>query len=187
MKILSLDLEMNQPSGKIIQIGAVVGDLVSGEVVDRFGIFVSCGEYLNPEITKLTGITVQDLNKAVSLPVAYSDLLKFHEKHRPFCNPLTWGGGDSDELRRQLDGSCTHWVFGRRWIDVKTIYQTQCLAEGKPSQGGLAKIMTKYGLKFRGRKHNAVDDAENTFLLYFEMLKMFKATSNPIKSLVGES
>jgi inhibitor of KinA sporulation pathway (predicted exonuclease) len=185
MKILSLDLEMNQPSGKIIQIGAVVGDLDSGVVVERFGIFVECNEPLNPEITKLTGITVHDLSRGVSLPAAYSELLRFHEKHRPFCNPLTWGGGDSAELKKQLDGSCTHWVFGRRWIDVKTIYQTQCIAGGKPLQGGLARVMTKYGLKFKGRKHNAVDDAENTFLLYFEMLKMFKVTSNPKQSLVG--
>lgn len=178
MKILSLDLEMNQPSGRIIQIGAVVGDINTGQVVERFGVFVDCFEPLNPEITKLTGISVADLSRAVSLPLAYAEFLKFHERHKPFCNPLTWGGGDSAELKNQLDGNWTRWVFGRRWIDAKTIYQSQCLAIGKPVQGGLSRVMTKYGLRFKGRKHNAIDDAENTFLLYFEMLKMFRVTSN---------
>lgn len=164
---------MNQPSGKIIQIGAVIGDLSSGVVIDRFDRFITLEEPLNPAITKLTGIVSADLNRGISLPQAYGELSEFHRKYQPFCNPITWGGGDSAELRKQLDGAYQSWIFGRRWIDAKTIYQSHCIARGKPLQGGLARVMTKYGLKFKGKKHNALDDAENTFLLYFEMLKMF--------------
>lgn len=179
MKVISLDLEMNQPSGTIIQIGAVVGDVESGEIHGRFTQFVSIDESLNPEITKLTGITEADLEYGVTLPQAYSELVQFFESHGPFWNPITWGGSDSYELRCQLDGAYTKWIFGRRWVDAKTIYQSYCIANRKPLQGGLAKVMTKFGLRFTGRKHNALCDAENTFILYCEFLKMFRATSNP--------
>jgi len=53
MKLTSLDLEMNQPSGKIIQIGAVVGDTATGEVSHRLRIYVNPGESVAQMITDL--------------------------------------------------------------------------------------------------------------------------------------
>ena len=41
MKLTCLDLELNQPSGKIVQIGAVIGDTQTGEIVDRIRIYVN--------------------------------------------------------------------------------------------------------------------------------------------------
>ncbi len=37
---LSLDLEMEQPSQEIIQIGAVIGDIVTGEIKETFKAYV---------------------------------------------------------------------------------------------------------------------------------------------------
>ena len=34
--------------------------------------------------------------------------------------------------------------------------------------------MTKLGLRFNGRKHNAADDCENTAFVYIELLNKFK-------------
>ena len=39
--LVSLDLELNQPSRRIIQIGAVVGNIRTGEIVSRFDSKVS--------------------------------------------------------------------------------------------------------------------------------------------------
>lgn len=173
MILIALDLEMNQPSGKIIQIGAVIGNVLTGDILAKFDQFVDPLEPLAPQIITLTGITQQQLdNSCVPLPEAYAKLVTFRNSHKVFINPLTWGGGDSQELRQQLGEQSEPWIFGRRWIDVKTLYQSYRIANYKPVQGGLAKAMTKFGLQFRGQKHNACDDALNTFLFYRHLLKL---------------
>lgn len=172
MKLTVLDLEHNQPSGKIVQIGAVVGDSRTGEITHRLRIYVNPEEPIAPYITDLCGITQDQIDsQGVSLTTAYQELKSFHRKYSTFINPVTWGGGDSQYIFDRLPQSeKDDWCFGRRWIDAKTIYVTERIAKGEPVQGGLARVMTKYNLKFQGRKHDAQDDAENTWKLYYEML-----------------
>lgn len=172
MKLTALDLELNQPSGKIIQIGAVIGDTDSGEISQRLRIYVDPQEQLSDFIIELTGIHQQHIDEhGVSLKEAYLQLREFHLRHSTFINPLTWGGGDSQEIFDQLNPEDrADWPFGRRWVDAKTLYVSECIARGLPVQGGLSRVMTKYNMNFKGRKHDALDDAENTFRLYHEML-----------------
>lgn len=174
---MSLDLEMNQPSGKIIQIGVTVGDEKTGAVYARAAWYVKIDEPLNPYITDLTGITEEDLaTKGVTLLEAYRAVEKLHKEWNCAPNPIVWGGGDSRELRDQLGlTSSDSYVFGHRWIDVKTLFQSWRRAMGQPVQGGLAKSMTKVGLKFEGRKHDAGDDSFNTFRMYCTMQKKWRA------------
>lgn len=186
----SIDLEMNQPSRKIIQIGAIVGNIATGEILERFSVFVNPKEKLSEKIIKLTKITQKDVDNGFTLEEAYNQLRALHEKHNSFINPLTWGGGDSQELLNQLRKPLIYkilvllglkhnielgWCFGRRWVDVKTLFVSWRFLNGKPIQGGLAKSMLKVGLKFQGQKHNATDDAENTFHIYRKMLSLFKS------------
>lgn len=185
----SIDLEMNQPSRKIIQVGAVVGNISTGEILERFSIFVNPKEKLSKSIIELTKITQKDVDNGVTLEEAYHQLRALHKKHGSFINPITWGGGDSQELLNQLIKPLTHkilvwlrlkeriesgWCFGRRWVDVKTLFVSWRFANGQPIQGGLAKSMLKVGLRFNGQKHNARDDAENTFHMYRTMLSLNK-------------
>jgi inhibitor of KinA sporulation pathway (predicted exonuclease) len=181
INFLSLDLELNQPSNLIIQIGAVAGNLKTGEVVGRLSVFVRIPEPLNPYIVTLTGITEEMLEKeGVDLLDAYQQLKRFHEAHLCHTNPITWGGGDSREVQEQLLTLYPNvfdkerYLFGRRWFDVKTTFQDWCFSQDIKMQGGLAKSMTKLGLAFRGRKHRADDDAYNTFVLKHELLKKFR-------------
>jgi hypothetical protein len=44
--IVALDLEMNQPSGRVVQIGAVLGNVRTGEVVSQLDLKVNPGEPL---------------------------------------------------------------------------------------------------------------------------------------------
>ena len=176
----ALDLELNQPSNKIIQIGAVVGNIQTGEIIDKISIIVNphetlgiCndGENSQVSITDLTGITQEQVDAGVELDEAYIALRDFHNKHNSFINAVTWGGGDSEEIKQQIAKyNMTSWCFGRRWIDVKTLYIAWRLQNGKPPTGGLAKAMTNVGLKFEGRKHDALDDAYNTFRMFHAML-----------------
>ena len=66
MNYCVLDLEMNQPSGTIIEVGAVCYHSRSGKITSRFSQHVKLpeGELLNPDITKLTGITKEDIEVA---------------------------------------------------------------------------------------------------------------------------
>jgi inhibitor of KinA sporulation pathway (predicted exonuclease) len=170
----SLDLEMNQPSGKIIQIGAVIGNIKTGEILSKLSVFINPKEELNPEIIKLTKIKQVQVDAGLTLEEGYQHLKRMHEEFKSFCNPITWGGGDSKELLDQLkleNPNFQGWCFGRRWIDTKTLFVSWRFANGEQIKGGLARSMSKVGLQFRGHAHDAAWDAENTFYMYCEMLK----------------
>ena len=179
--VVALDLEMNQPSGDIIQIGAVMGNIKTGEIVSRFESKVNPQELLDPRIVQLTRIKQQDVDVAPFFIQAYQALLNWlapYDDSR-VLNPLTWSGGDTDKLfaqvlRSGLSGES--WPFGRRWLDAKTLFVAWRMAQGHELQGGLARAMTKLGLSFIGQKHNALCDAENTFRIYRALLKQFNVT-----------
>jgi len=179
MKLTCLDLEMNQPSGKIIQIGAVIGDTSSGVISDRIRIYVNPGEPLALPIIELCHITQDQIDEqGISLEDAYLQLKEFH-KNSDFMNPVTWGGGDSQEIYDQLDHEVRKdWCFGRRWIDAKTMAVSRMIAHNdKIYSGGLSTTMKRYGLKFQGRAHDAQVDAENTFRMYNHMLYLMRTGS----------
>jgi len=171
---VSLDLEMNQPSRKIIQIGIVYGDMNTGVIWEKQSIYVNPGESLNPYIMKLTGVTEAHIQNAPTLASAYVQIQAAMKRHGPCRNPITWGGGDSEAMRVQMELNENEYLFGRRWLDTKTIFQAWCQSQGKPVQAGLAKAMSKMGLQFKGRKHDALADAMNTFHFYWFMLKKFR-------------
>ena len=173
--ILSLDMEYNQPSRSIIQIGVAIGDINTGRVLTTRGWYIQAGEELAPFIIKLTGITQEDVDiSGVSLIGAYTQIKAMHEQYHCYRNPLTWGGGDSIDLRYALNMDENQFLFGRRWIDVKTLFIARNMVKQLPLQSGLAKSMTKVGLTFKGRKHNAIDDAYNTFIMYHKLINEFK-------------
>lgn len=180
---MALDLEHNQPSGSIIQVGAVVGNLYSGEILEEYSAHIKVDEKINAYITNLTGIRQEDTNHGISLQQAYEQLIQLYERNgcqNRGCT-LTWGGADSQALRESLGlenyDNCPKegtFYFGRRWIDVKTIFISYQWAHGNKHQAGLAKALTKVGLTFNGKKHDARDDAKNTFLIFRELLRRFK-------------
>lgn len=196
--ITSIDLEMNQPSRKIISIGAVLGNLENGIIEQEKQWFIKideplCTSPLLTDIVKLTGITEEILkNEGIELIQAYEELCLFH-KQADFINPVAWGCGDSRSLREDLlrlgynfnqgfgnnNKLLPFFCFGRREFDCKQRYQEQCILEGKKLQSGLKKAVNKCGLVFQGRAHEALSDARNTFLLYYHLL--FKHKFGTIK------
>lgn len=183
MRFLSLDLEMSQPSGKIIEIGACIGDLSTGIVDSTFTCLVYPDETVSPYITNLTGITNTALVDAGDLHNAYGRLLRWMAQNPPVAtNPLTWGGRDTQDLLDQLGpsygplGECP-WPFGHRWFDVKTVFQFYQISRGLIPQAGLSKALIKVGLKFEGRKHTAKDDAVNTFRMAHKLLGLMTHAS----------
>jgi inhibitor of KinA sporulation pathway (predicted exonuclease) len=174
MLFLSLDLEFNQPSRKIIQVGVCVGDFERGLIVSEERIYVNPNEIVSPYITTLTGIKQEQVNKGLTLAEAFEKVVRLHSKYNCFVNPLTWGGDDTQELKTQLEQAGLpqpNWPFGFRSIDVKTLYFGYALARKITLQSGLENSMRRVGLTFYGRKHDALDDAKNTFILARHLVK----------------
>jgi inhibitor of KinA sporulation pathway (predicted exonuclease) len=175
MNILSFDLELNQaPTGaKIIEIGACIGDTLTGEVLESYTAFVNPQQPLMEHITLLTSITQQQVDTAGTLEAAYLGMVEMARQYSCMSMPLVWGGGDGHALRRELSPE-VEWSFGRRELDVKAVFQTYQMAREEKIQAGLAKALTRLGLAFKGRKHRAIDDAINTFIIYYALLRKFK-------------
>lgn len=168
---MSLDLELQQPSRAIIQIGVCIGNTETGAVVEQVKWHVKINETLNPYIIELTGITQAEVDNAEPLIEVYKKLVTLYQKHQCHLNMMTWGGGDSECLKEQLGQTDIPWSFGHRWLDVKTLFQVYCLRDNKKVQAGLAKALTRVGMNFEGRKHDAGDDAYNTWRLFIFLMK----------------
>lgn len=178
---VALDLEYNQPSRTIIQVGVSIGS--SGQSEAEFLTrkwYLSTEERIHPDIVKLTGITDDDIrDQGVGSQQCAAELSHLLQTKDVFVNPVTWGGGDSNDLvdRFQRDGApFPH--FGRRWIDVKTFatYLSMSHPSGSRStSGGLSSIMGRYKLQFKGQPHRADADAFNTLRLFFKLLERQKA------------
>lgn len=183
-----IDLELNQLNNKpkIIEIGVCVLNINTGEILHKKSIYVNPKEKLTPFITELTGIKQETVDNGISVIEAYNELTEIHKKYKSFINPVTWGNGDLDAIRKEVFTPWNRllnkfwwiyiadWSFGRRIIDVKTLYIAYRLSRGEQLSGGLAKAMTKFGLKFSGRKHNGADDAANTGTMLIALLKLWK-------------
>jgi len=168
----SVDLEMEQPSNEIIQIGVCKFNEQTGEIVGKFNRFIKLGRPLSEYIKKLTSIKDEDLDGGTTLKQAYLDLVEFTQDCN-FQQAIVWGNGDMYTLKQQLNNE-VEWVYGSRVMDVKSLHQFIGPLKGLNRSGGLAKVLTKYGLKFQGSAHLATDDAENTALLYLKLKEFIK-------------
>ena len=172
-KYLALDLELNQPSGRIIQVGVAIG-----KADYRFENYFTKKWYIDPLepidqfIIDLTGITDGDIRaNAVSHETVARELGELIKEHKCFVNPVTWGGGDSVELLQEFSKQCVDFPhFGRRWIDTKTFYTLLMFAKSKKPSGGLASAMGAFKLHFKGTAHRADVDAANTLALFFKLI-----------------
>ena len=176
--MVAFDLEMNQPSGRIIQIGAVAGDLDSGRVVASFSELVNPAEPLAAHIAALTGIDAAGLAAAAPLAEVFGRLRAWLQPlggRKP--HPLTWGVWDFPVLREQVGEHVAGWPFGQRWVDVKAVYQAWRHAHGFSGQSGLGAALAHLGLAFDGRAHDAAADAHNTFRAYMALLERLRAAS----------
>jgi inhibitor of KinA sporulation pathway (predicted exonuclease) len=193
-KYLALDLELNNaqdgstPNPKIIQVGVAIGSARENPkewITKKW--YVKINDPIYPFITELTGITTQDIQQfGMTHYDIGQELSRLIKEHDVFVNPVTWGGGDSTELKYEFD---THGIefrhFGRRWIDVKTWYTLRLLANGKRPAGGLSSAMGVYKLQFEGEAHRADVDAYNTLRLFFEILKRQKQMLDTVSLAKG--
>lgn len=175
MNMMFLDLEMNQPSNKIIQVGWTIADPLSGRSYVLKGQYVFLFETLNPIISNLCGVTQDVLNNAPTITQVGEELISDFKSYNCASNLVVWGDGDVRLLKSSLLTSNIELPFANSFVNVKNLYQSWKLSKGADHlRGGLSRALTKFQLQFIGRKHNARDDAYNTFRLYHRLLKEFK-------------
>jgi len=179
---LSIDLEMNQPSGRIIQIGAVVGNLTTGEILEEFNQLVCiddeplCEDDMLFNVPKSTGITEDRLHAdGIPLDDAYEKLSEFKKKWDCNTTPIVWGGNDARYLQEELERDYKMkfkkkrmdkepmFLFGFRCSDIKIMFQFYIHAKGEHMLSGLKNSMKRVGIGFDGKNHDALSDARNTF------------------------
>lgn len=177
----SLDLELNNAqdnttiSPKIIQVGIAIGSYLNykNDSIARYKWYLDPQEPILEFITNLTGISNEDIiRNAASHEQVAKEISGLIQAHQCFINPITWGGGDSTELKLEFKNRGVYFpYFGRRWIDVKTWYTLHMLAMGKKPSGGLSSALASFKLHFDGIPHRADDDAFNTLQLFFTILE----------------
>ena len=173
---LGMDLEMSQPGGEVVQIGAGVMHLPTGELLERLNVYVQIGKPMDYRTMLLTGIDDDILlREGGTLLEGYHALVSLHRRHRCFINGIEWGN-DFRYLRERLGDEIKDegWAFGRRTVDVKTLYVEWRRANNENTKSGLSKSMAKGGLQFLGRKHHADDDAVNTLRRWRRMLELLR-------------
>jgi len=183
MKVCCLDLELNQPSGKIIQIGYVIVDLNTKKVFRERSLIVNPNEPLGEierevngkkmTIEELTGITEARIKfDGRSLVDTYEILCIDIVQTNCSVTCVQWGDGmgdhkgDHDAIRRELGIEWKDFVFRARSWDVKSLYQIYAAFNNRGVVAGLGKAMKSCGLEFEGKEHDALDDAKNTFTIF---------------------
>lgn len=171
LDIVILDLEMNQPSGTIIEIGAVRFLRDGGIHPEKFDIIVNPNETLGTcqtrskgtiSITELTTITQEMIDKAVQLDVAIQKMHEWTSKESPNFVLAGWGG-DPSWLRTEVVNKNIPYPFRNKSFDIKSMVVIIAALLGKKYKtDGLSSMMKCFNVKFEGTKHRADSDAYNT-------------------------
>lgn len=173
-KFLALDLELNQPSNKIIQVGVAIGSIEQDPkdyVVRKW--YINPNEPIDSFIVSLTGITDSDIRSyCVSHETVARELTDLVKEHKPWLNAITWGFDDAGVLRKEFEKNHVEFKhFGGRWLDLKTVFNFLQFSKFENPRGGLTEAMSKMNCSFVGKSHQADADAQNTLKFWFDLMK----------------
>lgn len=153
---------------EMIEIGLVVIDLETLEVVDEFQRFVR--PRINPILTdfckKLTTIQQGDVDSAGTYVEVGQELGAFIARY-PNAAWASWGDYDARQLERDAGfAACPSLLAGLQHFNVrkwhKGLYDNQ--------QQGLKQTVEAMGLVWQGTYHRGIDDAKNVASIIKEIL-----------------
>lgn len=174
---IAIDLELNQPSNRIIQVGVAIGNAYQS--ADKYIVrkwYIDPNEPIDTFIVGLTGITSGDIRSfSVGHQTVARELSDLIKEHQPWLNPIVWGYDDAGVLRREFEKNKIEFKhLGGRWIDLKTIYNFLQFSKDHDPKGNLQQAMSITGLWFEGDQHRADIDACNTLKFWFHLMKKQK-------------
>jgi len=175
--VASIDLELTQPSERIIEIGITLGKVEDRSIIETRSYFINPQEQLTDYIIDLTSIKQSDVDKAPTLSEAYGSIMSWLKSNKIHKSAIVWGGDDVRLLKEQVkefNPNLADWCFGHRIIDVKTLVQAYHCSKRVTMQGGLRKSFERFGLEFEGTPHRADVDSLNTLKMYYHMLDKYE-------------
>lgn len=192
MKFIAVDLELNQPSNKIIQLGASAFDTDVGEIA-KFNEYCDPGEPINwgykcsetqtlgellgpkfPRDTHMQPCTIYVLRR-------FWKWCKDNELGKKF---VQWGGGDMEIIFKECRGHNVRYPNHIYPINVKQMYKYVWQPASKfPKAHGLQSASHCMNSKFLGQAHNAADDAFNTGWVFMKMYNEVAALAELKKKL----
>ena len=144
---------------EIIEIGAVIQDSQTYEIVSEFQVFVQPVRHpiLTNFCTELTGITQSDVADAASFPQAMEQMKQWMYAFNDalFCS---WGNYDQTQFQQDCQFHGVPWPFRSGHMNLKAEYSSTL---GKRKKLGVAEALRGLGMKFEGSHHRGLDDARN--------------------------
>lgn len=181
-KMLIVDIESTCWEGRpapgqeneVIEIGACLLDVASGERSDKEGILVRpTRSTVSPFCTGLTTLTQEQVAGGVPFREACGAL-----RDRFGADKRVWASyGDYD--RRQFERQCARediaYPFGPTHLNVKTL---AALALGLSAEVGLDRALELLELPLEGTHHRGIDDAWNIASVLSLLLKRVRTRSS---------
>ena len=179
MKFTAIDLELNQPDNKIIQIGAAEfdTDLKSGNITDRtFMRFID--RETNWEHVLNTGKTLRELlphspehfkEKGIKIDLGLREFRDWLDQGATGKKIIQWGSGDFALILGEMKEHGLEFKRRYQCFNFKQSYQFLIQPAFKLHKGGgLGSAINAMELEFYGKPHSAIYDAINTGLLFTE-------------------
>lgn len=180
MRYVVVDLEMNKLDNQyteekkicnqeIIEIGAVMLDNGHQEI-SRFKTYVKpqYSEEIRDIITKLTGITTKMVKDAPVFEDAVKQFFGWCFSYDGECQVQAWSDSDLHQILAEI--ALKHYVINKEeqelidnWMDFQNEYIVKL---GLGRVVSLEKALNYAGIEFRGKQHDALDDAKNTADLF---------------------
>lgn len=180
MRYVVVDLEMNKLDNQyteekkicnqeIIEIGAVMLDNGHQEI-SRFKTYVKpqYSEEIRDVITKLTGITTKMVKDAPVFEEAVKQFFGWCFSYDGECQVQAWSDSDLHQILAEI--ALKHYVINKEeqelidnWMDFQNEYIVKL---GLGRVVSLEKALNYAGIEFRGKQHDALDDAKNTADLF---------------------
>lgn len=179
MRVVAVDLEMNKPSNRIIQIGAVCFQPDRGLLVETFNQLINPREPIAAEITELTRIDDAKVAGMPSIVEAAEAFTTFKNRLQINAIGIVWGAGKSNDVAKIYEESGCESPFRSRIIDVKGVFQMLANSSGSKYRQkiGLNKACELVGIGWDntyGLPHDALADAYNTMRIYMFLSKCLK-------------
>lgn len=172
MRVAVLDMEMNQPSGSLIQLGAVCLDIKTGRMESTFNEYINPNEIIDPFIVDLTGIDQETVDKSGTLEQVLKRFWMWCKENK--CENIASWGSDNIILLRE---SRVCGIIPPRLkinLDLKSVFNVARAAfPNKKASGGLKATLLLFNLEFEGRQHDALVDSINTAKLLFLLKEVF--------------
>ena len=160
--------EESRADQEMIEWGCVKVDARSGKALDEFGLLVRPTRIpmLSDYCVALTGITQQDVDRAVTFPYALAMATEWmgDPLDYTFCS---WGEFDRYLLRAMCRFYRVPYPFDDDYLDLKPIFSDRIAGRNVDMRKALAMLEIPHA----GRLHRALDDARNVAIILDELLR----------------